>query len=341
MGRPRTLRARRIALVLAASLVVAPVAGAVSARQGTTTATLAARARHRRVAPLTGLPDPTAVSMRRSALTVKIDNTPMAHPQFGINEADVVYEEIVEGGITRLAAVFNSHLPPVIGPVRSVRRTDREIVFPLKGVFAFSGGAAYALASIATAPVKRYDEATAGSAMYRDPARYAPHNLLLNPVKLLAMAGRPTPPRPIFTYVAKDAPPRGAPVGSFTVNFPAGYAVHYAWDARTGSWDRSIFGAPDVTASGARVSPVNVIVMEVNYIGGVGAMGAEANLVGHGPAMVLSDGRLVRGSWFRSGVAKATAYRTSNGTVIAQRPGQTWVELLGPGETVNLYAPVG
>ncbi len=337
----RPSRSRRVALVLAASLTIAPVAGAASGRPGRAAVHERALARHRRVAPLTGLPDPTAVSMRRSALTVKIDNTPMAHPQFGINEADVVYEEIVEGGITRLAAVFNSHLPPVVGPVRSVRRTDREIVFPLKGIFAFSGGAAYALASIATAPVERYDEATAGSAMYRDPARYAPHNLLLNPVKLMAMAGRPVPPHPIFTYVAKSAPPIGAPVGAFTVNFPAGYAVHYDWNAQTGSWDRSIFGAPDVTASGARVSPVNVIVMQVNYIGGVGAMGAEADLVGHGPAMVLSDGRLQRGSWFRSGVARATAYRTSTGKVIALRPGQTWVELLAPGETVDLYAPAG
>ena len=114
---------------------------------------------------MTGLPDPTAVSMRRSALTVKIDNTPMAHPQFGINEADVVYEEIVEGGITRLAAIFDSHLPSVVGPVRSVRRTDREIVFPIGGIFAFSGGAEYALRSIATAPVKLYDEANSGAAM--------------------------------------------------------------------------------------------------------------------------------------------------------------------------------
>lgn len=334
-------RVGRLALVVAASLTVASVAGAVGARSGNPSVDASALAGHRRVAPLTGLPDPTAVSMRRSALTVKIDNTPMAHPQFGINEADVVYEEIVEGGITRLAAVFNSHLPPVVGPVRSVRRTDREVVFPLKGIFAFSGGAAYALASIATAPVKRYDESTAGSAMFRDPARYAPHNLMLNPAKLMAMAGRPVPPHPIFTYVAADAPPRGAPVGSFTVNFPAGYAVHYVWDARTRSWDRSIFGAPDVSASGARVSPVNVIVMTVNYIGGVGAMGAEADLVGHGPAMVLSDGRLIRGSWFRSGVAKVTAYRTSTGEVIALRPGQTWVELIAPGETVDLYAPGG
>ena len=339
--RARSSRYRPLALVLAATLSFAPPLGAALTRPGHARLHPTALARHRRLAPLTGLPDPTAASMRRSALTVKIDNTPLAHPQFGINEADVVYEEIVEGGITRLAAVFNSHLPPVVGPVRSVRRTDREIVFPLKGLFAFSGGAAYALASIATAPVKRYDEATAGSAMYRDPARYAPHNLLLDPIKLMAMAGRPTPPHPIFTYVATDAPPRGAPVGSFTVNFPAGYAVHYDWNARTGSWDRWIFGQPDVTASGARVSPVNVIVMQVNYIGGVGAMGAEADLMGHGPAMVLTDGRLIRGSWFRSGVARATAYRTSTGKVIALRPGQTWIELLAPGETVNLYAPGG
>ena len=99
----------------------------------------------RRVAALTGLPDPTAVTKRRSALTIKIDNTPQAHPQYGINKADVVYEEIVEGGITRLAAIFNSNLPTKVGPVRSVRRTDREIVFPIGGIFAFSGGAQYAI----------------------------------------------------------------------------------------------------------------------------------------------------------------------------------------------------
>ncbi len=113
--------------------------------------------KHVRVAALTGLPDPTAVTKRRSALTIKIDNTPEAHPQIGVNEADVVYEEIVEGGITRLAAIFNSNLPTVVGPVRSVRRTDRQIVYPIGGIFAFSGGAQYAVSSIETAPVKLFD----------------------------------------------------------------------------------------------------------------------------------------------------------------------------------------
>ena len=103
---------------------------------------------HRRVAALTGLPDPTAVTKRRSALTIKMDNTPQAHPQYGVNRADVVYEEIVNGGITRLAAIFNSHAPIKVGPVRSVRPTDTQVVWPLGGIFAYSGGAPYAVASI-------------------------------------------------------------------------------------------------------------------------------------------------------------------------------------------------
>src|ERR1039458_5015739 len=124
------------------------------------------------VAPLTGLPDPSRLTKHRAALTIKIDNTPEAMPQYGIEDADVVYEEIVEGGITRLAAIFNTRLPTVVGPVRSVRRTDREIVFPIGGIFAFSGGAEYAVRSIETAPVKLYNESNSGPAMFRGSKRF-------------------------------------------------------------------------------------------------------------------------------------------------------------------------
>jgi len=131
-----------LAVVLSISAIATGVSGAdtttTTSTSPTTTTTLKTIVVYRRVAALTGLPDPTAVTKRRSALTIKMDNTPQAHPQYGINEADVVYEEIVEGGITRLAAIFNSNLPTKVGPVRSVRRTDREIVFPIGGIFAFS-----------------------------------------------------------------------------------------------------------------------------------------------------------------------------------------------------------
>ncbi len=332
---------RRIPLVVLAMVVLSAVATSVSGADSTTTTSTTTTIRivhhHRRIAALTGLPDPTAVTKRRSALTIKIDNTPQAHPQYGIDKADDVYEEIVEGGITRLAAIFNSRLPTKVGPVRSVRRTDREIVFPIRGIFAFSGGAPYAVQSIETAPVKLIDQSNAGGAMFRDLTRPPPHNLFANAVALMKEGGKVHSPPPLFTYVSQKAPAIGAHVGSFTVNFLSGFAVSYQWDATTHDWLRSIFGAPDVTATGVRVAPTNVVVMSVNYPGGVGVEGSYARMVGSGPVEVFSDGRLQKGFWHRSNIKLATAYRTRTGKTIALRPGQTWVELLATGETVSAY----
>ena len=135
----RRLAPSLLAAVLLASL--ASAAGADSTTSSVASTTTTAPARPVYVAPLTGLPDPTRVTKRRAALTIKIDNTPEAHPQSGIQLADIVTEEIVEGGITRLAATFNSRLPTLVGPIRSVRRTDREVVSSLGGIFVCSGGA--------------------------------------------------------------------------------------------------------------------------------------------------------------------------------------------------------
>ena len=333
---------RRLALIVVSVLSTLGAVAIAGADTTTTTTTLTATTSapvHHRVAALSGLPDPTAVTKRRSALTIKIDNTQEAHPQYGIDHADVIYEEIVEGGITRLAAIFNSRLPTKVGPVRSVRRTDREIVFPIGGIFAFSGGAAYALQSIASAPVKTFDQSNAGGAMFRDFSRPPPHNLFANAEALMKLGGKVHPPRALFTYAAKSSPPLGAPVGSFSVNFAAGYATSWQWNAKTHSWDRSIFGRPDFTADGIRLSPTNVIVMSVNYRGGVGVEGSEAQLTGSGPVEVFTDGRLQKGKWFRSKIQRATAYRSASGKVINLRPGQTWVELLATSENVTVYAP--
>src|SRR5580692_10493375 len=166
-------------------------------------------------APLTGLPDPTGLSVKRPALTVKIENTPQALPQWGIDQADVVYEEIVNGGITRLAAIFNSHAPAKVGPVRSVRPTDTQVVWPLGGIFAYSGGAPYAVESIETAPVKLIDESSAGSAMFRDPDLQAPHNLFAVAPLLFKFGGTPVPPPPLFSYLSAKQTAGGTTVASF------------------------------------------------------------------------------------------------------------------------------
>jgi len=290
---------------------------------------------HVPLAPLTGLSDPKQVTKTRSALTIKIDNTPQAVPQAGVQDADVVYEEVVEGGITRLAAIFNSQVPTLVGPVRSVRRTDRELVFPIGGIFAYSGGAQYAVKSIETAPVKLYDESNSGSAMFRVSARYPPHNLFANAVLLMKKDGVPRPPPALFTY-SPSHKAYGPKVRSFVVGFGSGYAATYAWNPKTVSWDRSIFGSPDVSANGVRISPKNVIVMTVHYIGGVGVIDSYAQMRGTGPVEVFSRGTVQRGTWSRGSLHQRTIYRNSSGKIIDLTPGRTWVELIDVSQHVTI-----
>jgi len=288
------------------------------------------------IAPLTGLSDPTGLSVHRPALTIKIENTPDARPQYGVDRADVVYEEIVEGGITRLAAVFNQFSPPKVGPVRSVRKTDQAIVWCVGGLFAFSGGAPYAVASIKTAPVEIFSETRAGIAMFRDPKRYAPHNLYANAANLFQFKGTPTPPRSIFTYRASGATTPGAKVKSFKVGFRMGYATSFYWNKDTASWDRVIFAKPDVTGTGVQVSPKNVIVMWITYAGGVGSFGAEGVMVGTGRAEVFTNGRAIVGTWSRASKTDPIVYRDSSGNEISMTPGQTWVELAATSDPVTV-----
>jgi len=326
-------------IAVASTFVGAPLAMADSTTttsSTSTTTTTAPSAPKVPVAPLTGLPDPTRSTRDRSALTIKIDNTPEAMPQYGVQDADVVYEEIVEGGITRLAAIFNSHVPSVVGPVRSVRRTDREIVFPIGGVFACSGGAAYALNSIATAPVKIYDQANAGDTMFRDLQREPPHNLFAYAELLMAKDGTPRPPPALFSYEPPGKSPRGPSVASFVINFENGFAATYTWNTTTRTWDRTVFGEPDVSANGVRISPKNVIVMTVNYVGGAGVIDSYAQLVGRGPVEVFSGGVVQHGTWSRSNLYHRAIYKNLSGKVIDLNPGQTWVELLATGEGVSI-----
>ena len=280
------------------------------------------------IAPLTGLPDPSGASQTRPAMTVKIENIPAAFPQRGIDHADVIYEEIVEGCITRLAAVFNSQAPAQIGPIRSVRRTDREIVWPIGGIFVYSGGAAYATQSIATAPVHTIDETQAGTAMFRDDVnRVAPNNLYGIGPKLFAFGGSPKPPPPLFIYRSAGQSSEGTQIKSFAVGFTGGYGVSYNWNTITTSWDRFQFSAPDITVDHARLSPKNVVVMDVNYLGGVCQIGAEAQLTGSGHATIFTDGKVIPATWRRASFAQPTQYFDPKSNVIALTPGQTFVEL--------------
>ncbi len=327
---------RALCLPLALAVILAACGGGshkTVAKQPRVPSKVAARARAAAavpVAPLTGLPDPKDVARKRPAITVKINNTDAA-VQSGIDQADVVYEEVVEGGITRLAAIFNSQAPDRVGPVRSVRKTDQSIVWPIGGIFAYSGGAAYAIQSIDTAPVTQLDETRAGSMMFRDPdnSRYEPYNLWAHVDQMFKAGGKPIPPPPIFVYRKAGAPAGGTKAVAVSVGFAAGFNTLWTWDTKSGTWLRTAgkYGANDIDAENVRIAPRNVVVMVVKYLGGAGVEQSEAELTGSGPLMVFTDGKEIKGTWSRPDKAKPARLLNSTGGAIRLTPGQTWVEL--------------
>lgn len=320
------------AIAIAGSLAFAACGGGGSEEASTTSTSKRTTTTTAPVlAPFTGLPDPSGASQTRAALNVKVSNAPEARPQSGLDQADVVWEEVVEGGITRFLAMFQSNSPSAIGPVRSVRLTDPGIVWPVGGIFAFSGGAKYALDGISKAPVVLVDESRAGSAMYRDRSRQAPHNLYGKGDALFAKGGTPAPPPALFTYASAASSvrsrPGALPVTAARVGFNGSFAVDWSWDSATRSWLRAAGGRPFMAASGKQISATNVVVMSVSYRGGVGNMGAEGVVTGEGKVLVLTDGVAIEGKWMRSSISQVTRFVDLKGAVILLTAGNTWVEM--------------
>jgi Protein of unknown function (DUF3048) N-terminal domain/Protein of unknown function (DUF3048) C-terminal domain len=331
--RRTTLVVRLLAVTAALALVLAACGGGGGGEKAKKK-----EAPKEAVAPLTGA-TPAGESLSRPALEVKIDNTPAARPQAGLDVADVVYEEVVEGEITRFFAVFNSTLSDTVGPIRSVRATDPNLVWPLGGVFAYSGGAAPNVELIRQAPVNAVDETGAGDAMFRERGRGAPLNLFGRPAELFAKGGQPVPPRPLFQYLGTNEQSAGDPASAVRVGFKAEYDPTYTYDAQSRTWKRGIGLAPFNAASGQQVAPTNVIVQFTNYEGGVGSPTAEGVTVGEGDAWVFTDGKVVRGRWTRPAKEQPARYVDAAGKPIKLLPGRTWVELLPIGAPVEVTAP--
>lgn len=294
------------------------------------------------VAPLTGLPDPTGVSLTRPALIIKIENTPQARPQAGLEAADVVYEEVVDGGITRFFAVFNSTLPETVGPIRSVRPIDAPLAQQLGGLFAHSGGIPEEIERISSVPsLIPIDESAAGAAMFRESSRAAPHNLYGYPDRFFPFGGAPVPPQPLFTYLATGETFVGEPVQSFTVaeSDDTDYNPSYIWEPTTRTWLRSVLGEPSTMASGVQIAPTNVVVQFTTYTPSVGAPGATGTVTGSGEVWVFTDGKLAKGTWTRNDPALPAVYTDAAGAPIKLAPGRTWVELAAFGAETQVVAP--
>jgi Protein of unknown function (DUF3048) N-terminal domain/Protein of unknown function (DUF3048) C-terminal domain len=289
--------------------------------------------------PLTGTPAPNGAIPARPALAIKVENAPEARPQTGLDRADIVFEEPVEGGLTRFIAVYQCYDANKVGPVRS-GRTEDPLVLQQFGspVMGFAGGANPVKKAIDRSPVIDENYLVASKAYTRDPSRLAPHNLYTT-TKALWKAGKKdakgsawTAPSPIFTYASTIAQ-KSRRVG--TVHLPfSGYSdVYWKWSAKDRTWERSHGDVPHTLTDGQQVAATNVVVMSVkvktgSIVDAAGNPSPVVSLTGSGRAYVFRGGRMIVGRWNRPTADDVTTFTAKDGTTIALAPGTTWVELL-------------
>jgi hypothetical protein len=272
----------------------------------------------------------------RPALAVKIDNVPAARPQAGINQADIVFVEEVEGGLSRLAAVFHSQGAAVVGPVRSMRTGDFALLSQFNGpLFSNSGGNRGARGQLATSTLVDVGFDAQFDLYYRERGRRAPHNLFTNAFNLwsagTSLEGTDTP-SPLFQFrdAGQGLPSSAALTNAAFVDYGS-TQVEYAWNGS--GWDRTQDREPTVDTEGIRTAPTTVVLQFVNYTASsADALSPEAITVGAGNAILLTDGHAVEAVWSRPGITDQTSYRDPNsGNPIAILPGPIWVEMPRPG----------
>ncbi|WP_328492811.1 DUF3048 domain-containing protein [Streptomyces sp. NBC_00414] len=263
-----------------------------------------------------------------SPLAVKIDNVPGARPQTGLDAADVVYAEQVEGGLSRLMAVFATRLPDAVGPVRSARESDLELLRQFhEPTLAFSGAQKKLLPLIDEAPLRTALPEERANAYYRGTDKPQPHNLYVRPNRLLASAPGADALTTGFRY--GTAPAGGTAESTRTVRFPEARFT-FDWSGDRQRWLVSMDGTPTVTTGGKRVAASTVVVQYVNirtsrYHDYLGNYTPYTETVGSGTAKVLRDGKAFDATWKRPLAKGGTEFTAADGTPMNFAEGQVWV----------------
>jgi hypothetical protein len=289
------------------------------------------------LSPFTGEP----VIRLGPVLAVKIDNLVDARPQTALNAADIVYVLPVEGGLSRFMAVYSSHMPKVIGPVRSTRETDLPILRQFgTPAFAYSGAAPHFLPFVHRA---RLIDLYAGlpasaNAYFRLASRPAPHNEYARTATLLADARRSHHPISVaqdigFRFGPVPASAEGKPTAQFGASFPAA-SFRYTWSARSKKWFVTMDGRPAKDATGGLLGAPTIViqytVVRASHFLAYGQSAPYAQSAGHGTAVVLRDGKAYTVNWSRPNANAGTTFTTKSGERMTFATGQVWVMLTSP-----------
>jgi hypothetical protein len=269
-------------------------------------------------------------------LAVKIDNTRAAHPQEGLRSADIVYVEQVEGGVTRIMAIFSSRLPARLGPVRSARISDLHLLRQYgRPAFAFSGVQSKMKPYIRKAPLYDISQDNGGRSYFRVGGRPIPYNLFTSPKALLQQAPKATGPKDIgFRF--GPAPEGGKATRSFTARWPSD-SMSFRWSAKAGRWLVWQFGRPDQAAEGGQLGAPTVVVQYAKttrsqFHDFLGSYTPLIDTTGTGKALVLRDGKSYDARWSRPSEAQGTTFTTTAGQPMTFAKGQVWVVLVNSGK---------
>jgi len=269
-------------------------------------------------------------------LAVKIDDTVSARPQIGIDRADVVYIEQVEGGLTRLAAIFSSEIPSEIGPIRSARISDIEILAQYgRVVFAYSGAQSKMLPVISAANLNDYGAQRQSPTIYtRDESRRAPTNMVLRADLLLDKVRSDEREIAVSRSIGwnfGDLPPGGTAITGAQINWPAA-SYEVTWSPEEERWLISNNGVANMSASGIQHGPTTFVIQLVEIVpseygdkfGGVTPL---SKTVGSGTGYVLRDGQYFAATWSRPDELSGTTWQALDGSELAFARGQVWIAL--------------
>lgn len=278
--------------------------------------------------PLTGKPL-TAAARKHPVVVVKIDNTSSSSPQIGLGRADIVVEEMVEGGITRLAVMFHSQIPPLVGPVRSLRATDIGIIKATHGIVFASGAAPPTHARLNGAKV-RYVEG--GTGYFRDGGgRYAPYNLMVRLPEALKAANPPaTLPSSYLPFGTSAEFKATVAANEITARFsPNGRASHFKFDPAS----KRYLNTNSYAARDGQFKATNVLVLrtrqgDAGYLDPGGNPVPETLFTGDGNALLFHNGKVIAGRWFKPNHKSPIMLKTPDGKVLKVPAGETWIELL-------------
>ena len=289
------------------------------------------------IAPLTGM----AVAVGSSAhpsLAAKIDNHVAARPQVAIDRTDLVFEELVEGGITRYVAVWQSSIPDQVGPVRSIRPMDPDIIAPFGGLVSYSGGQQrFVDAMTATGQISAIFDYDTTGLFSRSKATAAPHNVILAASEFANRNVTVAPPAQQYAYAptlaGASAVVDGAPISVINTRFSNSSARSWTWNAEATAYLRAQDGAPDLTGDGVQLAATNVVVLRVDVT--VDQSIPKTELIASGEASISTGGKTLAATWSKSSQTAPIRLVDAHGVTIRLAPGNTWFQLVpnGTGST--------